>query len=290
VAVKNFFRKLVKALLPYGIIWLYRKNKLLAMKLKPKKMLQFEVHLADHCNLNCKYCDHFSPVAGKEFLDIAVFEKDCARISELTGGRLEYIYLLGGEPLLHPDINAVIHTARKYFKDCEITIYTNGILLLKQDEIFWKSCGGNNIAIAISGYPITLDIESINQKAREYNVKIQFLAVAKSMYKIHLDIEGKQNSKENFISCWRSNNCIFLEDGKLYTCTKIPNIKHFNRYFNKKLEVSEGDYIDIYKAKNIKEVLKFLCKPAPFCRYCKINEYEHGLTWGVSKKEISEWT
>ena len=28
-----------------------------------------EVHLAEHCNLNCKGCSHFSPLAEKEFIE-----------------------------------------------------------------------------------------------------------------------------------------------------------------------------------------------------------------------------
>ena len=27
----------------------------------PQKELRFEVHIVEHCNLNCKQCSHFSP-------------------------------------------------------------------------------------------------------------------------------------------------------------------------------------------------------------------------------------
>lgn len=285
VLVKKLFPKKLLSI----ILWLYNINSS-ERKLKPSKLLKFEVHLADHCNLNCKYCDHFSPLADKKFLDTAVFEKDCKRISELTNGRIESLLLLGGEPLLHPDIGIIINTSRKYFKKCSIIIYTNGILLLKQNEMFWKSCHENRAVIAISGYPISLDNNAIKKKSTKYNVKIIFLTRVKTMYKMHLDIEGRQDIGNSFKKCKRSNRCIFLEDGKLYTCTLIPNIKYFNTHFSKNLEISESDYIDIYQAKNVREILEFLCKPVPFCRYCNTNKYENGLAWGISKKEISEWT
>jgi GDP-L-fucose synthase len=66
---------------------------------------KFEFHLTEHCNLKCKRCSHFCNVAEKEFLDIAVFERDVARMRELCGDDdLFEIHLLGGEPLLHPQI------------------------------------------------------------------------------------------------------------------------------------------------------------------------------------------
>jgi MoaA/NifB/PqqE/SkfB family radical SAM enzyme len=254
------------------------------------KLLKFETHLTDHCNLNCKYCTHFSPLANKKFHDVAIFERDCRRISELTNGRIERLTLLGGEPLLHPDINKFADVARKYFKRGEIQIITNGPLLLKQDELFWENCRKNKVSITISGYPVPLDVNAIKQKASEYKVKIHTPAIIKKMDKIPFNIEGKQNFEESFKKCPSSNVCIYLEDGKLYTCPQIPNIKHFNQYFNTKLEVSEKDYIDIYKAQNVKEISDFLSHPVPFCRYCSIDEAEYGRNWGVSKKEISEWT
>ena len=35
-----------------------------------------EVHLTDHCNLNCKGCSHFSNISDEFFLDKNDFERD----------------------------------------------------------------------------------------------------------------------------------------------------------------------------------------------------------------------
>ena len=44
-------------------------------KMNPRKREEFllEVNLADHCNLNCQCCDHFSPLAKECFLYSPVF-------------------------------------------------------------------------------------------------------------------------------------------------------------------------------------------------------------------------
>jgi hypothetical protein len=54
-------------------------------------------------------------------------------------------------------------------------------------------------------------------------------------------------------------------------------------------EITENDYIDIYKARNIDEVLDFFAKPAPFCRYCDFSKISFGRKWSVSERKLSEW-
>jgi hypothetical protein len=86
-----------------------------------------------------------------------------------------------------------------------------------------------------------------------------------------------------------ANNCIQLQDGKLYTCVLPPYIKFFNEYYAKDISVTEQDYIDIYKANDINEILNFLNKPIPFCRYCDIKNMSFNIKWAVSNKDIKEW-
>jgi hypothetical protein len=103
----KFIRKMIKHIV-YSIpplkhlhqrwYWLVRKPRILQ---KRKTLLRFDVHLAEHCNLRCIGCEHFSPLAKEEFLDIDSFKKDCIRLSELTNKDLEEMFLLGGEPLLN---------------------------------------------------------------------------------------------------------------------------------------------------------------------------------------------
>jgi len=44
------------------------------------KIWYVETHLVEHCNINCKYCDHFSCIAEEKFADINVFTRDLQRI------------------------------------------------------------------------------------------------------------------------------------------------------------------------------------------------------------------
>ena len=80
-------------------------DKELKAKLVPRSMLFFDVEVTQHCNLNCKGCDSLAPLAGEEYLTIEECEKDLRRLSEVSGGIVEHINILGGEPLLHPYID-----------------------------------------------------------------------------------------------------------------------------------------------------------------------------------------
>ena len=265
-----------------------------AQKITPKnKLTNFEVHIVEHCNLNCQCCNHFSPLAKPHFADINLMEKDFCRIKELTDGDVDFINLLGGEPLLHPQITDFLKMARFYFPKTALNLVSNGILLAKEDENFWECCKKNNINICVTKYPVKTDWAYIERKAAEYGRTIRYWNnndILKHSWIFPLNFEGTSDIAENFLTCQDANSCIFLRDGKLFTCVVPPNIHHFNEYFGKNLEVCEKDYIDIYKAKDIDEILRFLATPIPFCRYCNVKGRKYDLPWKTSKRDIHEWS
>jgi hypothetical protein len=106
---------------------------------------------------------------------------------------------------------------------------------------------------------------------------------------VPFDINGRQSVVDNFRICYGANFCINLEDGKLATCPIPFVIKHFNKYFNQNIPVTEKDYIDIFKVKSVNEIFDFLRKPAPICAYCNLKGITYGINWAVSKKELAEW-
>jgi hypothetical protein len=261
------------------------------LKYRFRKNLEvIEFHLVEHCNLNCAGCDHFSPLAAEEYACLETVEKDMARLSELTRGNIKEIRLIGGEPLLHKDVAAFFPVVRKYFPKSRILLFNNGILLAKQPDGFWESCKEHGIVLFVTRYPIKIDTEAIEAKCSQYG--LQFLHPPgirdDEMYRCVLSLEGKGRVKENWKHCFH-NHWTFLSRGRIYPCPFYANIRHFNRYFNKELPLTERDSIDIYAARDIKEIMRFLSKPIPGCRYCDIGAYSYGHGWSVSKKTMGEW-
>ncbi|MBQ7561463.1 MAG: radical SAM protein [Synergistaceae bacterium] len=256
---------------------------------KPHKLINFEVHLADHCNLNCVGCNHFSPLAEPSCVSIETFKRDFERMGELFSHKCGRIHLLGGEPLLNPDVIELMKIARENFPEGEINIYTNGILLPQQDEKFWRACHDNNINIIMTHYPIKIDVDKINSLADKFNVVFHCSMADKTMFKNPLDLSGSGNAIKNFAKCAKGNGCIFLDDGKLYTCTLISNLKFFNKAFNQNIPVTEADYINIYDDITSDEIFKRLATHVPVCSYCNMDDFEGDIEWHVSKREMSEW-
>lgn len=256
----------------------------------PKVMLDYEVQLVEHCNLNCKYCSHFCPVAKEGFLDVNEYERDCKRLSELFNKEVNFIRLMGGEPLLHPDIAKFCDITRKYFPNGTIDIDTNGILILSMKENFWKALRENKINLTVTRYPLNLDIEAIKNKCKKENVSFRFFCEqpVETFNHLPLDLEGRGQIEKNFYRCYLANSCHTLKHGKMYTCSTVPHIHQFTDYFKCDLKLSENEGIDIYKAQNKDEILNFLAKPIPFCRYCNIDKRET-KKWEISQKKIEEW-
>lgn len=263
-------------------------------KITPQPILSsLEYHLCEHCNLNCLGCDNFSPLAGESYEDINRFMKDMERFSLLTYGKLKVLKLLGGEPLLHPEIENFIRVSRQYFPNTKIIIITNAIKLIDMPDSFFTTCFEYNITISPTKYPINIPWDTIKNKMKKFSLKLEFFDgenTVKTLYHMTLDLFGTQDPVESFLNCYHANNCIFLREGKLYPCSVAPNIHHFNKFFGVNLEVDDDDYIDIFNVNSYKEISSFISKPIPFCRYCNIKSRTFGHKWMRSERQIKEWT
>lgn len=259
-----------------------------------RKKLRFNIDIVNHCNLNCKGCGHFSPLAKKYFLPVEEFQNDMERLSYLTNGCIERLEIMGGEPLLHPNMIDFLTISRKNFPFGEINICTNGILVTKQPAAFFEECANNNISIAITTYPINLDWNLIESKTKEYGVNLIRMGTknqnTRIWFKNHRDLQGTQDIQSNFDCCRWGNNCIILEHGRLATCVMPFKTKFYNEFYQTEtFKIEERDSISIYENDSIDNILEFLASPVSSCRFCFPNDDEQ-IEWGVSKKEINEWS
>ena len=224
------------------------------------------------------------------------FQRDMQRVSQLLPGeKIGRLSILGGEPLLHNDIEKIMVIARSVYPEISINVTTNGLLLPHMSKQFWEVCEQQRIEIIITKYPIEFDyqkIEDLMVKMRG-RVSIQYYGRTKFMkkkqYRLPLDINGSQDGTENFRHCFMGGNCVNLSHGKLFTCSYAACMDRFNRYFEKNVPITEDDYVDIYQADNSEDVLKSLTSPIPLCSYCNVEGRTYGNEWGISKKELSEW-
>lgn len=270
----------------------------------PRKTLKLAFDIVEKCNLNCAGCLVYAPLAGENsyVMSVETFEQDIARIHALfCEEEIEVIRLSGGEPLLHEKLAEFPKVIRKYFPKAGVRIVTNGMLLLKQPDKFWRMCRENNVILEQTKYPIRLDFEKIRQTAKENGVKHIFMddtgECEKTMQIFPVQLSGggidgyeeSQNVRLNFFHCWEANQCIRVCEGRVYTCSRIPHIKLLNEYFHMEFAVSEDDSLDLFSVNAKEDVYEFLAHAVPFCRYCKVHEISESHAWKVSALKIEEW-
>ena len=284
-------------------------------KMVPRPIDEFylEVNLADHCNLNCQCCDHFSPIASKTFLDYEQYVKDIQRLSQLSDGKIGLFKLQGGEPLLNDRLIDYIKITRYYFPESAICIFTDGLLLPKwgdypDDRNIWSAIKKYEIEIRMTQYPIPIQIDKIVQKAQEYEIPVTFTPPiggkgarlwifseigalnyrgVKHSVKHPFDLQGKQE-KFRFISCYQFNESIVLRDGKIYTCPMIPYAHYFNEKFGENLQVTEDCFVDIYAVQSFAEISEFCTHRTSFCDYCAVHQ-RFSMPWRQSDHDKNEW-
>jgi MoaA/NifB/PqqE/SkfB family radical SAM enzyme len=254
---------------------------------------RIEFAVACHCNLNCRGCAHYAPVAEKEFMDINVFNQDIKRLSVLSNGNIDTIHLCGGEPLLHPDVINFMKIAREHFARSKIRLITNGILLKTMPDNFWEAGAGYKIIISPTKYPANISYNTFEEKAKKIGVAYEYFGGQNGDFKLYknpLSVNGSAlDSVKNFLRCFFANRCTQIYNGRLYPCGMAAYSGLLNKKFNMELELKEEDSLDIYKVTDMRQILDFLARPIPFCRYCNVPGRTYGHKWGVSTQEISEW-
>ncbi len=94
---------------------------------------------AQNCNLRCKNCYiNFSEKKTKDFIPV---DKVRRTLSLIGKGDLEYIYLTGAEPMLHPDFNQILRLCLKY---SSVVVHTNALNINDKKARFLKKVEEEN--------------------------------------------------------------------------------------------------------------------------------------------------
>ncbi|MCM1450533.1 MAG: radical SAM protein [Clostridiales bacterium] len=253
--------------------------------------LRMEFSLVDHCNLNCKGCTHYCPIAPEHFMTTGEVEaalRHLAGVDDkmLAGG----IYLLGGEPLLHPDIETVCRLTRRYFPGTTIKILTNGIKVMSMPPSFWHTCRLTGTILSVTIYPINIDYKAIEARCKEEGVTYEiFHETASDGYfftKHTIDDRNPGNRHINHLRCYQVG-CLTLRDGKIFPCSTAAYAHIVNARFGRHFEIVDNkDYINVSDVTCAADLERLKNRSTPFCRYCTRLE---PTEWACSKREPGEW-
>lgn len=224
-----------------------------------------EFHVADHCNLNCKYCTHYSPLVEQPvFTDYERFESDLRQLRKLIAD-IGVIRILGGEPLLNPELGKYIELARELYPASVITVVTNGLLIDRLDDALIETMKDNMAFFHISFYPPLKDkVQEIQKFLYEKGIPYTITPMITEFNKTQT-LEA-QPDIDFFYSCFQAS-CTCLHDGRIASCYAPFTTKYFNAAFGQDLPVGEG--VDLYHEELTAPFLKAnLLLPMKRCQYC----------------------
>lgn len=248
-----------------GFYFIEKKLRNLRNKFFEKPTLPYlEMHIVEYCNLNCRRCGHYSNIGYKEYISVKDFKKTVKRLKKIFK-TVTTFRIMGGEPLLHPDLLKILELSRHYLRKTNIRIATNGLLLDKQKDNFWEKCRQLNIGIDMTIYPpLRNKEEPMHALCNSKGVDLFTGYKVENFFAIR-NRKGTSDPKKSIEICRKGSFCPIIKNGRLYVCAVAVYISNYNKKFNQ--TIPEGKGIDIYKHSG-KELLQFLFEPEETCRYC----------------------
>lgn len=244
----------------------------------------FEMPIIDLCNLNCKGCLFGVNQNGEvEYTSLNEIKRDFARMAELFED-IPWMRILGGEPLMHPDLSEVLDFARQTFPNAEIDVCTNGLLVPKLSDDILNSFFRNKITVHISGYKPTCKIlDKIEKKLSDFDLYYTILK-RNEFYKYYTTTEN--NYSEDIHEKCPSSGCRELYRGRLAKCSAALAFERLNKQFSTNYDVRRNiDWFDIYDSQiSAWDIIEGLDKIVPICRYCDIKNMKF-FKWSNGEKE-----
>lgn len=246
-----------------------------------------EIDVAPHCNLSCRGCMHLSPVWSKEFIDPEVLRSDLGTMAKFYHTR--YLGLVGGEPLLHPDILSVIAAVRESKISDRVSVTTNGVLLWKMPDEFWKAVDKVKVSVYPGKEMTPKQGRICYQKARQNNTSLH-MSIKGSFQESYSEVgtNDRKMIKRIYDTCliihrWECHN---IKEGYFYKC---PQAVYLPKMLDGKFPSPHIDGIKIDDSPTFGEELRsYLESPHPLasCKYCLGSV---GKSFAHSQVKRSEW-
>ena len=231
-----------------------------------------EYSVAYHCNLTCAACSHMSPHQPKHLSSLESFAADVKRLSEALHAK--DIRLLGGEPLLHPEIVGFLKAARRSGIADTVMVTTNGLLLSSMKDEFWENVDFIWVSLYEGASPPPKALEKIKAKAKESHTRLDLDYT--THFRTTLVTEPHPDGWMTdmiFKTCRSAHlfHCHMIHEGRIYKCSCPAFLPEFLARMGKPGHSFLGDGFDIHHCANLFEELKeflFTPKTLKACNHC----------------------
>lgn len=229
-----------------------------------------ELHITEHCNLKCHMCDALSPYNKRRFLSVEEVKQTVTFLAKHL--KTDVFKILGGEPLLHPKLLDILDVVRESGITERVRVTTNGLLLYRMSDEFWKKLEHLTISNYASAPVKEEHLKLIHEKAKEFNVilNIKYVDQFNSIL-VKSPIRDKQRVERIYENCWIRHRCLLVRNGVFYKCSRSAYMEDFVREFQVDDQTpfiqKDGVVLDENFLEN---VLKYLNQETPLesCKYC----------------------
>ncbi len=234
-----------------------------------KSLPRLQYHIADHCNMNCVSCSHFSSLVHEEkLMDMSVMERDLKQLKQLVK-HIDVIEILGGEPFLNPDWKEYVILTKRFFEYSQVEFITNGTMLWKLTSEDWAFIKENDVIFRMSLYkPFWNKADGIVALLKEKNIRYSVNYRVMTRFAYMFLKEPKGTAEDNRINC--ASDCFQLYYGKMTPCSRMMYIHFFNDYF--KTDYPEEAAVEsVYDIDDYEQLLKKIKRPMALCQFCNIH-------------------
>ncbi len=230
---------------------------------------RFMVDVVRHCNLQCNACNHFAPFADEHFEEPEALGKQLALAARyMHADRLD---IGGGEPLLHPDIVAVIAAARRSGVAGMLAVVTNGVLLERQGPEFWRSV--DRVQISLYEHSAgRVDLVRAREAAMAHDTEL--VVSPRPVFRHQVIDEPNTDAdlvREIFRTCPLQQRCRAFRSGRLFLCTAAACLPERRRRLGLAFDFAEEDGLLIEERDDMaRRVRDYVARTEPLrtCAYC----------------------
>lgn len=215
-----------------------------------------EINATWHCNIRCRWCSHASPDLNEQYADPASIATSLTILAKFL--RADHLRILGGEPLLHPDLNKLIRTVRSTGISNKVRVLTNGLMLHRASNEFWELVD----EVHISVYPSTAKVienhkAALRATAEAHNVALMLKNFDHFRVSYRAESDDYNLTERIYRTCQIANlwRCLTLHDGNLYRC---PQAVFLQALSNHALGGQKVEYLEIDSIGSAKEIEQWL--------------------------------
>ncbi len=194
-----------------------------------------ELHVVEHCNLRCAQCCNVSPYLPERSMSVAEVRATCERLRDVV--RPDVLKIMGGEPLLHPDVGGVLRAVRESGVAPRIRLFTNGLLLRTLDDDAFSALDELTVSSYASA-PLRAEIVAeTEERARRFDVVLNVKPVDTFSTVLSRAARSPAEAQAAYDACWLRHRCLVVRHGVFYQCTRAA----YHADYHARVDVEERD-------------------------------------------------